>query len=64
MAQRKSFPQIAPSDSSQIMIAGIAPVSVREQLGYLANQPMQPRCKQRSLDIGFWDPMRDQLEMF
>jgi hypothetical protein len=64
MAKRKAFPQIALSDSSQIMIAGIAPVSVREQLDYLANQPMQPRYKQRSLDIGFWNPMRDQLEMF
>ena len=26
--------------------------------------PMQPRRAQKPLDIGFWDPMRDQLEMF
>jgi hypothetical protein len=35
-----------------------------EQLGWLANLPMQPRRRQRPLDIGFWNPMRDQIEMF
>jgi hypothetical protein len=29
-----------------------------------AQLPMQPRRAQKPLDIGFWDPMRDQLEMF
>ena len=27
-------------------------------------QPMQPRLEQKPLDIGFWNPMRDQIEMF
>jgi len=35
-----------------------------ERLGWLAEQPMQPRRAQRPLDIGFWNPMRNQLEMF
>ena len=43
MAKRKTLPQIAPPDPDQIMIAGVAPVSVGERLGWLANQPMQPR---------------------
>lgn len=64
IAKRKSLTQILPADPDQIMIAGVGPVSVGERLGWLANQPMQPRHKQRALDIGFWDPMRDQLEMF
>ena len=64
MAKRKAFPQITPPDSAQMMIAGVAPVSLGKRLGWLANQPMQPRRAQRPLDIGFWDPMRDQLEMF
>jgi len=25
---------------------------------------MQPRHAQKPLDIGFWNPMRDQIEMF
>jgi hypothetical protein len=46
------------------MMAGVAPVSMGERLGWLADQPMQPRREQRPLDIGFWNPMRDQIEMF
>ncbi len=64
MTKRKTLPQIVPPDSEQIMMAGVAPVSMVERLGWLANQPMQPRRQQRPLDIGFWDPMRDQIEMF
>ena len=64
MAKRKTLPQIAPPDRNQIMMAGVAPISMGERLGWLAEQPMQPRCAQRPLDIGFWNPMRNQLEMF
>ena len=64
MAKRKTLPQITPPDPDQIMMAGVAPVSMGERLGWLADQPMQPRRKQRPLDIGFWYPMRDQLKMF
>ena len=61
---RKTLPKIAPPDPAQIMMAGVAPVSMGERLGWLASQPMQPRRAQRPLDIGFWNPMRNQLEMF
>jgi hypothetical protein len=64
MAKRKKFPQITPPDPDQIMMEVVAPVSMGEQLGWLANQPMQPKRHQRPLDIGFWNPMRDQIEMF
>lgn len=64
MAKRKALKQITPSDPAQIMMAGVAPVSMGERLGWLANQPMQPKRVQRALDIGFWNPMRNQLEMF
>jgi hypothetical protein len=56
--------RVAAPDPDQMMIAGVAPISMAEQLGWLAAQPMQPRREQRPLDIGFWDPMRNQLEMF
>ena len=64
MTKRKALPQIEPPDPAQIMMAGVAPVSIGERLGWLANQPMQPKRHQRPLDIGFWNPMRDQIEMF
>ena len=64
MTKYKTVPQIAAPDAAQIMMAGVAPVSMGERLGWLANQPMQPRRAQRPLDIGFWNPMRNQLEMF
>ena len=62
--KRKNLPQITRPDPDQIMMAGVAPVSMGERLGWLAAQPMQPRREQRPLDIGFWDPMRNQIEMF
>ena len=62
--KRKDLASVTPPNPDQIMIEGIAPVSVGERLGWLAAQPMQPRREQRPLDIGFWNPMRDQLEMF
>ena len=61
---RKTLPKITPPDPAQIMMAGVAPVSIGERLGWMANQPMQPRRQQRPLDIGFWNPRRDQIEMF
>ena len=64
MTKHKTLPQITPPDPDQIMMAGVAPVSMGERLGWLANQPMQPKRQQRPLDIGFWNPMRDQIEMF
>jgi hypothetical protein len=64
MAKRKALPQITPPDPDQFMMAGVVPVSMGKRLGWLANQPMQPRSQQRPLDIGFWNPMRDQIEMF
>jgi hypothetical protein len=60
----KRLSGIVVTDPAQLMIAGVQPVSMGEQLGWLANQPMQPRRAQRPLDIGFWNPKRNQLEMF
>jgi hypothetical protein len=64
MTKRKTLPQIAPPDPAQMLMAGVALVSMGERLGWLASQPMQPKRQQRPLDIGFWNPMRDQIEMF
>lgn len=56
--------RIATKDPNQLMISGVRPVSLGERLNWAAQQPMQPKRAQRSLDIGFWNPMRDQLELF
>lgn len=56
--------RISVSNPNQMMIAGVQPVSLGERLSWAAQQPIQPKRAQRPLDIGFWNPMRDQLEMF
>ena len=61
----RQWERIAPlGDPDQMMIAGVQPVSLGERLTWAAQQPMQPKRAQRPLDVGFWDPMRNQLEMF
>ncbi len=64
MSARQRERVAAVGDSDQMMIAGVQPVSLGERLTWAAQQPMQPKRVQRPLDVGFWDPMRDQLEMF
>lgn len=64
MSVRRPVRIKAASDPDQMMIAGVPPVSLGERLTWAAQQPMQPKRAQRPLDIGFWDPMRNQLELF
>lgn len=60
----KTKSQIVVPDPAQSVMPGIQPISVSERLAWYASLPMQPRCRQRPLDIGFWDTMRDQLDLF
>jgi hypothetical protein len=64
MSARKHEHIAVADDPNQMMIAGVNPVSLGERLTWAAKQPMQPKRTQRPLDIGFWDPMRRQLELF
>lgn len=64
MAKRKPVVRLEDANPAQIVMPGVKPVSLGERLQFQAGLPMQPRRAQKPLDIGFWDPMRDQLEMF
>ncbi len=64
MVRRKQPVRVAEPDPDQIILPGVQPVSLGERLQFQAGLPMQPRRGQKPLDIGFWDPMRDQLELF
>ncbi|MEL6237952.1 MAG: hypothetical protein AAFQ90_05085 [Pseudomonadota bacterium] len=64
MAKRKPPICIAGPDPDQITIPGVRPVTLGEKLQCRADMPMLPRRNQKALDIGFWDPMRDQLDLF
>lgn len=64
MARRKQPVRVAEPDPNQITMPGVQPVSFGERLQWQAQMPMQPRRAQKPLDIGFWDPMRNQLELF
>ena len=64
MAKRKGVSRLEGADPAQTIMPGVKPVSLGERLNWQAQLPMQPRRAQKPLDIGFWDPMRNQLEMF
>lgn len=64
MASRKQAVSVALPDPNQITMPGVQPVSLGERLQFQAGLPMQPRRVQKPLDVGFWDPMRNQLELF
>ena len=64
MAKRKVAVRLGGADPAHFIIPGVRPVSLGERLNWQAQLPMQPRRAQKPLDIGFWDPMRNQLEMF
>ena len=64
MTNRKPPVRIAEPDTNQITMPGVRLVSLGERLQCRADMPMLPRRVQKPLNIGFWDPMRDQLEMF
>ncbi len=62
--KRKGASCVPDSDTDQLSIAGVQPVSHGERLAQAARLPMQPRRPQRPLDIRFWNTMRDQLDLF
>ena len=64
MARRKQPVRVGEPDPAQIVMPGVQPVSLGERLQFLAQLPMEPRRAQKPLDVGFWDAMRNQLEMF
>ena len=64
MARGKQGVRVVELDPNQITMPGVQPVSFGERLQWRAQMPMQPRRAQKPLDFGFWDPMRDQLELF
>lgn len=64
MARRKQTVRVAEPNPDQMTMPGVQPVSLGERLQFQAGLPMQSRRVQKPLDIGFWDPMRNQLELF
>jgi hypothetical protein len=53
-----------PSGDEQIIMQGFSPISQRERLEWQGSQPLAPKREQKPLDIGFWNPMRNQIELF
>lgn len=64
MTRRKQAGRAVAPKPSQITMPGVQPVTLGERLQFQAGLPMQARRGHKPLDIGFWDPMRDQLELF
>jgi hypothetical protein len=55
----------APGRGLQLMLDGVRPQTMKDRLEYLAQQPMQPKKRQKPCDIGSFDTeSRRQLEFF
>jgi hypothetical protein len=49
----------------QLLIAGMRPVTSRDRLQARMEAPLEPRCRQKPLNVGLWDEdHRNQLELF
>ncbi len=51
-------------DRGKTVIESMAHVSLGERLVWMAGQPMEPGKPQQSVNIGFWNPMRYQMDLF
>jgi hypothetical protein len=52
-------------EGEQILVPGVAPVSVRERLALRMAAPMAPHKPQKALNIGLFDEdARNQLALF
>ena len=49
----------------QVLIAGVQPITERDRLQSRMEVALEPRCRQKPLNIGLWDEdARNQLELF
>ncbi|MGB7374420.1 hypothetical protein [Pontixanthobacter sp.] len=64
-AKGRAFEAEQTEAGSQTLVPGVAPVTLGERLGVLANAPLLPRKGQRPANHGLFDTnARKQLEMF
>lgn len=65
-SKKERLSQLAESqvDDGQAVIEGVQPVSLGERLSWMTDLPIEPPRKQKLLDVGLWNPMRDQLDLF
>lgn len=64
-APQQAFEAEQTEAGAQTLVPGVAPVTLGERLGVLANAPLLPRKGQRPANHGLFDTnARNQLEMF
>ncbi|GMN04305.1 hypothetical protein [Erythrobacter sp. MTPC3] len=64
-APPRAFEAEQTEAGAQTLVPGVAPVTLGERLGVLANAPLLPRKGQRPANHGLFDMnARNQLEMF
>jgi hypothetical protein len=52
-------------EGAQLLVPGVAPISLRERLAMRAAAPLEPKKPQRPPDIGLFDlAARNQLDLF
>jgi hypothetical protein len=65
MSGTDPLPTEPTPEGEQILVPGIAPVSLRERLALRMAAPLSPRKPQKPLNIGLFDEdARNQLALF
>jgi hypothetical protein len=65
MSAPDPLPTEATPEGEQILVPGVAPVSLRERLAQRSAAPLSPRKPQKPLNIGLFDEdARNQLALF
>ena len=59
-------PQTEPTDQGeQMLVAGVAPITMRDRLALRMDAPLEPRAPQKPCDLGLFDlAARNQLSLF
>ena len=59
-------PQSEPTEQGeQMLVGGIAPITMRDRLMLRATAPLEPRVPQKPCDLGLFDlAARNQLSLF
>ena len=59
-------PATEPTDQGdQMLVAGVAPITVRDRLALRLAAPLSPRAPQKPCDLGLFDEAaRNQLSLF
>lgn len=64
MMAKKHAHLVPADDPDQMLMPDVRPITLRDRLQWQMEQPLASQREQKPLDTGFWDPMRQQMDLF